>query len=571
MLPVSADFAAPSAAPASAPPLAQPLNIAIVGIGPTGIYLLHRLIAHPRPMFITLFEAASLAGVGSPYSPETAQAAMLANIASIEIPPLGESYLDWLRREPPAFLRAYGVEPDSLNARQFLPRILLGGWFRSALGRLIAEGEARGHRIQLREGCRVTDVVPLAEGQRVVFANGPQAAAEAEQSLLFSHVVLATGHVWPEEGTGPAGQGYFVSPWTGLIEADVPACRVGILGSSLSAIDAAMAIACKHGRFHETGSDLRFEPAAGSGGLHLTLMSRNGLLPEADFWCPIPYRANRYLTAAALDRAVRAGGEGLLDRVWPLFVAELSQADPAYAEAIGLSRLGPDSFAEAYFAARLAADPFDWAARNLAEAEENAARRQTVEWRYAILRMHEPMETIVAAFTEADRARFEALRRVFTDNYAAVPPQSIRRLLALHRAGVLSLLPLGEEYRIADQSLPVQIDLPDGARHQFDVFVDARGQQRLGPADLPFAGLRAWLPQEAQDLPLTRDFALCNVGQGRIFLPAAPYLLSRLPFVQGIVSSHDMAGRVAAALLAQDPGAEQDRATEAPPAVAIVL
>ncbi len=38
--------------------------------------------------------------------------------------------------------------------------------------------------------------------------------------------------------------------------------------------------------------------------------------------------------------------------------------------------------------------------------------------------------------------------RVFIDNYAAIPPESIRRLLALHRAGILRILTLGEDYEL---------------------------------------------------------------------------------------------------------------------------
>ncbi|NJS40554.1 MAG: NAD(P)-binding protein [Rhodobacteraceae bacterium] len=80
-------------------------NVAIVGTGPTGLYTLHHLLQRGQKLTVTLFEAAPLAGVGSPYSPETTQASMLANIASIEIRPLGEAYLDWLKRQPDAMLQ----------------------------------------------------------------------------------------------------------------------------------------------------------------------------------------------------------------------------------------------------------------------------------------------------------------------------------------------------------------------------------------------------------------------------------------------------------------------------------
>ena len=68
-------------------------------------------------------------------------------------------------------------------------------------------------------------------------------------------------------------------------------------------------------------------------------------------------------------------------------------------------------------------------------------------WRYAILRLHEVVQNVVAHLTEADRKRFDTgLRDVFVDNYAAVPAESIRRLLALRRAGVIDILDTGYDY-----------------------------------------------------------------------------------------------------------------------------
>ena len=515
-------------------------TVAVVGAGPTGLYTLHHLLLAPEPLVITVFEAGPLAGVGLPYSPEAAQATMLANIASIEIPPLSQSYLDWLREQPESILRLYGVDPADLHDRQFLPRLLLGAWFRDELERMIADAPARGHRVALREAARVTDVAEAGEELRVTFGT-----ADGEESLLFSHVVLATGHDWPE-GDRPLA-GHFVSPWSGLIEATVPPLAVGVLGTSLSGIDAAMAIACQHGQFDAGEMVFRLRPR--SEGLHITLMSRQGLLPEADFWCPLPYQPLRHVTPEALEREAAMGSDGLLDRLWRLFVAELAAADPGYAEALGVAHLSPEGFAEAYFAPRLAADPFVWAEANLAQVDRNAAARRTVGWRYAILRMHEPMETMVARLSEQDRLRFESLKRVFIDNYAAVPPQSIRRLLALHRAGCLTVLALGQDYALEHWEGGTRVRSDIGHEMQFAVFVDARGQRALTGSELPFPGLREKLGSHAGPVPMDAEFALTGVGNGRLYLPAAPYLLARLPFVQGITASADMGAAVASAIL----------------------
>lgn len=65
------------------------------------------------------------------------------------------------------------------------------------------------------------------------------------------------------------------------------------MGTSLSGLDAAMAVVMQHGRF----SGEQFVVNKGSEGLNITLMSRTGVLPEADFYCPIPYEPLSVLTS----------------------------------------------------------------------------------------------------------------------------------------------------------------------------------------------------------------------------------------------------------------------------------
>ncbi len=68
------------------------------------------------------------------------------------------------------------------------------------------------------------------------------------------------------------------------MEARIAPCRVGILGTSLSAIDAAVAVVARHGVFHtEDDKTTHFSLHPGSEALEITLMSRHGVLPEADF------------------------------------------------------------------------------------------------------------------------------------------------------------------------------------------------------------------------------------------------------------------------------------------------
>lgn len=515
-------------------------NLAIIGSGPTGIYTLQAIVDTGEPLAITVFEQGDCAGVGMPYADDANTKLMLANIASIEIPPIGSTYLEWLKQQPPAELKKHGVDKASLHDRMFLPRILLGKYFRDQFLWLLDQAREAGFEIVVRENTQVTDIEACDRSVRVWVNNDPE-------PLRFDWAVLATGHVWP--AADEATRSYFPSPWSGLVDAKIPPVRVGIMGTSLSAIDAAMAVVAQHGSFIEAGGrTTSFKLDEGSEALSVTLMSRSCLLPEADFYCPIPYEPLAYCTPEALISLVDTGSHGLLDRAFELFTREIRRADPNWAARIGMDGLDCETFEGAYFADRLKHDPFRWAEYNLAETEANKRNRRTVAWRYAILRMHEPFQEIVPHLTEADRERFDnGLSRVFMDNYAAIPAESIRRLLALRDAGVLNLLELGDDYRKSVEGDTTVLKI--GEREcGFDVFIDARGQRAMTSEDLPFKHLRQQLLAAGQDIPeVLDDYSLAAPDQarGRIALGALPYLIHDQPFVQGITASAEIGSRIA--------------------------
>jgi len=515
-------------------------SLAIIGSGPTGIYTLQAVVEAGDPLNVTVFEKSDCAGVGMPYADDANTKLMLANIASIEIPPIGMTYLDWLKLHPDVELEKHGVAKPHLHDRKFLPRILLGQYFRDQFLWLVDQAKEAGFEIQIRESTEVTDVEACDDSVRIWVNDDPE-------PLRFDWAVLATGHVWPD--ADEATRSYFPSPWSGLVDAPVPAVRVGIMGTSLSAIDAAMAVVAQHGSFVENdGRTTSFALDRGSDALSVTLMSRSCLLPEADFYCPIPYEPLAHCTPEALLSLADAGSDGLLDRAFELFAREIADADAAWAARIGLDDLNCETFEDAYFADRLRHDPFRWAEYNLAETEANKRNRVTVAWRYAILRMHEPFQEIIPHLTDGDRERFDnSLSRVFMDNYAAIPAESIRRLLALRDAGVLRLLELGDDYEKLVKADTTVLIIGE-KQHEFDVFIDARGQRAMTSEDLPFEHLRRQLLEVGQDIPeVLDDYSLSapDAARGRIALGALPYLIHDQPFVQGITASAEIGSKVA--------------------------
>lgn len=532
-------------------------SIAFVGAGPTTIYTLCALAdAATGPARVTIFESQPRAGLGTPYRPGWNDPAMLSNIASIEIPPVGETLIDWLRRQPRTRLVRLGIDPDTIDERTFYPRLAIGEYFLDGFHAVIAHAAECGVTIDIQTNCRVTDISAEAEELRLFV----QPTTGEAFDCAFDQVVLATGHCWPEEPE--ATPGYFLSPWPATALQRIPATRVGIRGSSLTAIDAAVAIAVAHGNFIETDDGVEYRTGAGSEALRLAMMSRKGLLPEADFYHPVPYEPLAICTAEAMEHLIAEHCDTLLDYAYSLFKRELAHADPTYAEHVGLKGLALEDFADRYFADRAATNPFEWAVTNLAEAKVNYAIHATVPWRYAILRMHEVLALVVPHLGEDALHRFDRhLKPVFVDEYATVPHLSVERMLALHRAGRLEVMPLGHYSWIDSRGVESGARvLVEGRWHHFPAFVDATGQRPLGVEAFPFPTLlEQGVVQDAADgdaggpkgVEVDELFhpASDHPAAGRVFCLSIPFILSRHPFIQGITSSHEV-GQVVGAVLA---------------------
>lgn len=515
-------------------------SIAIVGAGPTAVYALDALQRQGPACRVTLLEAGGQPGQGIPFNARNNGAHLLANIAGFELPPVGETLNAWAMRQSARRQAALGVAGMAHDPRAFFPRMALGAYYADQLGRLMTP-EAGPCQAELHCHAEVQDIVARPDGARVIWTQrGQRHAAD------FDAVIVASGYGKPDVGTRLAGASARTARGR----------RVAVIGSSLSAIDAAVELAVRHGQFHEAGDGtLRYameQPFA------VTFLSRHGLLPEADFWVPEQAPPLRHCTPAALAAVVH-GADGDLDRAFALFARELAEADPDYARTIDLPTCDADSFATRHFAARMGSDPFVHARANLAQARDSHARAQTIAWRHAILRMHEAFATIVPDLSDADLARFSrGLKRVFVDNYAAVPHLSVARLLALHEAGVLTVQRIGRDAsmaRAADGGWT--IGTPD-AVERFDEVIDARGQAPLGLEDFPFPTLRLHICAQAlaedrhwhEGLAPAQGHVLDpeDPALSRVHVLSLPFLLHRHPFIQGLTESAAMARACVAAL-----------------------
>lgn len=152
--------------------------------------------------------------------------AMLANIASIELPPICETLVEWLRRQPDSELERLAVSRAAIGEREFYPRVVLGEFLQSQFRQVIERGIAAGHIIEVKARHRVADIKLQAEDIRLT-VNMPDGE---RKDYAFDHVVMATGHNWPE--TTEIRPGYFMSPWPAAVLKTIAPGAVGIGGTS---------------------------------------------------------------------------------------------------------------------------------------------------------------------------------------------------------------------------------------------------------------------------------------------------------------------------------------------------
>lgn len=521
-------------------------RIAIVGAGATGTYVLAALLRSGVAREIVVFENSDAPGPGLAYAEHLNAPHALSNIAGIEIPPVIESLNAWAMRQPQDKLETWGIHACAGDDRAFFPRVVIGAWLADQFAMTVARSPVP---VSVQRQAEVVDVVAMPEGCRVDW-RGPESTIVQDQ---FDRLILATGY-------GPiATEGAAAATRTGKTAAALGSTqqtqRFGVLGSSLSAIDVVTAIATARGKFVLRGGTLAYVAEMP---WQATLLSRHGVLPEADYWFPHPLPELEAFTQETAAATLR-GGDGDLDRLFEQFVAVLRKGAPDWAARLDLGNATADDFADRYFAARHASTAWDHARQNLADVRRWQKDHDTPFWRIAILKAHEVFATVIPSLSKEELARFHrGLKRVFTDNYAAVPHLSIERLLALHDAGHLDARALGDTYDLSPQEDGTCLVRSPNWTGPFDELLDARGHRTAALNHFPFPTLRLQLCASAIEADQAWSSGLnptCDLTMREqdplfehVHLCALPFLLGNRPFVQGLVECAGMADAISRAI-----------------------
>lgn len=503
-------------------------KLAIIGCGPMGLYALKEALASNVPFDIDIYEASDTPGSGMPYSRRMNTPEMLCNAFSREIPSMTEPFITWVRRQEAGFLEAHGLTEEQFGARSFYPRTLVGEYFQAQLTAFESMTDRMGRTINVHAKHHVTDIAPTGGGYRISGLIGKR-----HFSSDADHILIATGHEWPEQ---PELAGVeLMSPWPMTALEGLPSARIGIVGSSLSAIDVALATAGAHGTFEEAAAGARWLANDASSTLRITMLSREGVMPEPDFYYPYPYEQLVHLTSEAVAAEIAHGAHGLLDRLLALLCDDIEYADHEYFAAAARGAKSLETFTEAYFRNRAMPDGLTAMRGSLKKARESFELKTPIPHRHVLLRASEALDPAIRQLSNADYQRFaEYLRPVLADAYAAVPHRSAARILALHEAGVLDLRGTDDaaDFRTGqDGSVSVFLD---GETLVFDVVIDARGQAASTVDRLPFPSLVKSLKHtRAVEAPFRLSIRGDNPTASAYCL-AMPQLLERHPFAQGL-------------------------------------
>jgi hypothetical protein len=317
-------------------------SVAIIGLGPKGLYCLERLLAEfnalplRHGLDIHIFNRSSHFGASPIYDPAQPEY-ILVNISVGEIdlwdvtePPIvagrGANFVDWYQ--------ASFNPPEPLSGDEYLSRAVVGRYLIEGFQRLLRHLPAG-----VTVSCHVGEVVDVRPKDRQYEAEFVPEHGQS-QFITADKLLLATGHSRLEPG--PEEQRYqafadqhssasfipFVYP---VVESmgRVPAkARVAMLGVGLTFIDAVLELTeGRGGRFTRSAHGSLSYAASGKEPHSIVPFSRTGLpmAPKA-FDLPTFLRPLTFFTADAIAHLRGEAIDGKLDferDLWPLVELEM--------------------------------------------------------------------------------------------------------------------------------------------------------------------------------------------------------------------------------------------------------
>ena len=463
-------------------------KVAIIGGGPSGLFMYKRLTEAKATNFeIDIFERKNYLGAGMPYSAEGANVEHITNVSDNEIPIIFNSIEDWIKIAPKAVLKKFNISEEKFDEYKVLPRLFFGEYLSAQFNLLKKAAAKKGIKTNAHLNCIVEDIIDVPDDNKVAVC------VQNHDKLYFDQVIICTGHNWPKKYEGRIPD-YFDSPYPPKKISLKLDHAVGIMGSSLTAIDALRTLARQNGKFTDN-EDGTYTYDLESKGFKIVMHSRSGLLPAIRFHLEDSHLGKEEtLSKAEIQASIAKNGGFLpLDLVFEKNFKEMFiEKDPVFYKQI--KEMNLEEFVGGMMAFREKIEPFDLFKKEYEEAEKSIEKRKSIYWKEALAVLSFAMNYPAKYLSAEDMERLQkVLMPLISIVIAFVPQSSCRELLALHEAGVLSIVAVGDDaeveplktggadyhYKVDDQKITVH----------FDTFIDCVGQPHLSFDDFPFKSL----------------------------------------------------------------------------------
>lgn len=478
-------------------------DIAVVGAGAYGTAVLGQMSLHLVPKDqqecrILVVESSQELGPGMPYAKNMTIPDHIVNIAggctqiTATYIPLSEQsdFLIWLRSLSPehrASLEIEKVESPAWLHKPF-PRFVVGLYLSDRFKQFVVALKKKGFIVDVRKQTKVTSV-------RLTMGNldtsyGYELCFDKESKIFAKYVFLATGH-WIYNRF-PDFPRWLPSPFPPkeIQEKSQLGGSIGILGCSLSAIDAALTLSKKNGSFHTSRqrgrNTLKFVPFKGAEEFKMTMYGRKALLPQVMGVVVNKIFAHKYLTPSSFIPIIEANDGFLpLDDFWYLLKREI------YDEVLHLRPHFPDdwetvSLEDAVSKMRKllqATDPVDRLSRELEEAKDSLTSGVPLLLQNVFYQSYAIFDEAFNYFSAEDRIRFEEIKTELHLLIGPFPVQNAEKILSLMKGGYLKVTRIGKDYEIdeAEDRCGIKVSWKSKEETTFeachDVIVDATGQK----------------------------------------------------------------------------------------------
>jgi hypothetical protein len=495
------------------------IDLSIIGGGLTGTAMLWQCIRQarmaadrhpemPSRMRLRIFEKQNTFGPGFPHNNANVLPFHITNMCASDMgifPENPEDFHSWTIRNRSLLTARFNWFESFLHQQEnfpavcdHYPRAVMGEYLKTRFFQAVDLAKQMGITVELHCCTEVFDILQ----ESGTFCLSCQNTATGKRSVLkTSQVLIATGH-WQKQTRDPF---FFPSPWPAqTLGQRIPmGAKVGIIGTSLSAIETLLTLTSEHRFARSDSGDLVYQPPENT--RTFCLFSRKGLLPKVRGRTG-SYR-NRFFCPDILEKIL---ADKTRTSSWEAVFALLdSELESAYGRPFLWDEITDPS-----------GTPETVLAQSITDAIQGDTPKGDVRWQTVLFQGLGMVQQIYLSLTPAQRRMFEEqYASAFLTHAATQPIINAEKLLALIRAGIVQIIRLGSAYRLLKDDpqgryVFVYKD-PEGHSKQ-DVcsyLVDARGQDKSILTD-PSSLIQSMV---ARGIVLTEEYPpadTCREGDG---------------------------------------------------------